>query len=277
MSNLAAAPLLDGPHYVGMISGYYQVSPGYATKRERGTRDWLLAATLSGGGRFGYADSERIARAGDLVLLKPGTPHDYSCIADGKWEFFWTHFQPRADWYELLAWPEFAPGMMHLTLTEPVMRQKIVTQFAEAHRLATGRQRRREAFSMTSLEMLLLLCDTQNPLTQQAPLDPRIQASLDCIFSRLREKLSLDDLAEVAGLSPSRFAHVFREQIGAPPLQFLDLRRLDRARNLLDRSPVSIGAVAEEIGFEPLYFSRWFKRHTGMGPRAYRRSMERSV
>ncbi|MEO7718583.1 MAG: helix-turn-helix domain-containing protein [Capsulimonas sp.] len=277
MSNLAAPAPLDLPYYVGMVSGYYHMSPGYAAKREGGTRDWLLTATLSGAGRFGYGNGTRIARVGDLVLLKPGAPHDYGCIADEKWEFFWAHFQPRPDWYELLSWPEFAPGMMHLTLTEPVMRQKIVGQFAEAHRLATGRLRRREAFAMTSLEMLLLLCDTQNPLTQQAPLDPRIQGSLDCIFSRLREKWTLDDLAEVAGLSPSRFAHLFREQVGSPPLQFLDLRRLDRARSLLDRSPVSIGAVAEEIGFDPLYFSRWFKRHMGIGPRAYRRRMERSA
>ncbi|WP_165864129.1 helix-turn-helix domain-containing protein [Capsulimonas corticalis] len=273
MSNLTAHAQLGIPEYVGMISGHYDVSGGYGTRRDHGARDWLLVATIDGRGRFGFAGGERIAQAGELILLKPGAPHDYSCVAAGRWEFLWTHFQPRAFWYDLLSWPEFAPGMMSLSLTEPVMRQKIAAQFWEAHRLESGRLRRREAFAMTALEMLLLLCDTQNPLTQQPALDPRIQAALDCIFSRLSDKLSLGDLAGVAGLSPSRFAHLFREQMGAPPLEFLDLRRLDRAKRLLDRSSVSVGAVAEEIGFDPLYFSRWFKRHTGLGPRAYRRRL----
>lgn len=274
MSNLAASFESEIAPYVGMFSGHYDVSHGYSARRTHGGPDWLLIATISGAGRFRYRGGELTTSAGDLVLLRPGAPHDYACVENERWNLLWTHFEPRPAWYELLSWPEFAPGMMLLNLGEPVMRQKVLSQFAEAHRLATGRLARREAFAMAALEMTLLLCDTQNPLTQKAALDPRIQAALEIVFSRLSEKLTLNDLAEEAGLSPSRFAHLFREQVGSPPLQFLDMRRLDRAKQLLDRSGVSIGAVAEEIGFEALYFSRWFKRHTGMGPRAYRRRSE---
>ena len=109
-----------------MLSGRYHVSPGYFARRDHGARDWLLIATISGAGRFRYEGGELIARAGDLVLLRPGAPHDYSCVADDRWELLWTHFEPRPAWYELLSWPEFAPGMMLLSLREPIMRQKIL-------------------------------------------------------------------------------------------------------------------------------------------------------
>ena len=56
-----------------------------------------------------------------------------------------------------------------------------------------------------------------------------------------------------------------------PPMVFLEIERLDRARRLLELTPSSINDIALKTGFEnPFYFSRRFKFRTGFSPRDYR-------
>ena len=64
-----------------------------------------------------------------------------------------------------------------------------------------------------------------------------VSAVLDYVRAHLSEPLTVADLAEQVSLSPSAFAHLFREITGRSPYQFVKEMRLDRARELLDRRP----------------------------------------
>ena len=270
------APLTETPHpdVVELVAGHLRETRGYRTWRERGTTDWLLILTLGGRGRFGHgATGETVAEAGDAVLLRPGTRHDYGVEpAAGAWEILWTHFQPRPAWREWLRWPEVAPGLMRLALTEPIVRQKITARFREAHKLATGSLRRRDLFAMNALEEVLLWCDTQNGQAQPSRLDARVQAVVDYACGHLSDRVTSETLAAQGGLSESRLAALFRAQVGQTPQQFLEQQRLARARQLLARTSQSVGAIAAEVGFEnPFYFTLRFKKHTGLCPRDWRK------
>jgi AraC family transcriptional regulator of arabinose operon len=165
---------------------------------------------------------------------------------------------------------------MRLTLEDAALRRKIAARFFEAHRLATGAQRRREALAMNALEEILLWCDQQNPQAASARLDGRVQKAMDYLCLHLAAEITLDAVAEASGLSVSRLAHLFRRQAGMTPLQFLELQRLNRARQLLELTPHTVQAIAAEVGFNsPFYFTLRFKRQTGLSPRAYRRRMMR--
>jgi transcriptional regulator GlxA family with amidase domain len=60
-----------------------------------------------------------------------------------------------------------------------------------------------------------------------------MSAVLDYVRARLSEPLTVADMAEQVSLSPSAFAHLFRDVTGKAPYQFLKEMRLDRARELL--------------------------------------------
>ncbi len=261
------------PQAAPLITGHFRETAGYASWRTRGTDDWLLIETLAGRGRFGQKGREDLyAAAGDIVLLQPGTRHDYGVApgADG-WEILWAHFHPRAHWHEWLHWPEASPGVMHLTLDELIVRQKITTRLRDAHKLATGGLRQRELFAMNALEEVLLWCHTQNPRAAQGRLDPRVQGVMDYLCAHLADKISLEGLARQCGLSPSRLSHLFRAQVGRPPQQFLEEQRLQRAQQMLDWTALPIGAIAADVGFDnPFYFTLRFKKQTGLSPRAWR-------
>ena len=255
-----------------LVTGRFRETAGYETWRANGTDDWLLIATLGGGGRFGGDRTQITATPGDLVLLRPGTRHDYGVAPEaGVWDLLWTHFHPRPDWAPWLLWPEEAPGLARLTLTDD-LRDRVFHRFAQAHELATGALRRRETFAMNALEEVLLLCDLANPRARPARLDPRIEEALSFLCRRLAEPTGLDDLAAHVGLSVSRLSHLFRQEVGLTPQQYLEGQRLHRARQLLELTPRPIAAVAAEVGYEnPFYFTLRFKRETGLSPRDYRK------
>lgn len=268
----------DTPHpsVIQLVTGHFRESRGYATWREKGTDDWLLILTLSGRGRFGYRGGQVFAEPGDATLLRPGTLHDYGVEpARQQWELLWAHFHPRPHWHELLDWPEAASGLMQITLRDAETRQRIVARFFEANQQAHGALPRRERFAMNALEEVLLWCDTQNPRSEQAHLDTRVRLAMDYACQNLTEKLTLDALSEVSGLSVSRLAHLFRRQVGITPLQFVELQRLERATQLLELTPRTVQEISAEVGFDnPFYFSARFKRRTGLSPRDYRKRLQ---
>jgi AraC family transcriptional regulator of arabinose operon len=264
--------LTPAPAYVDLVSGYFRRGPRYSAFRPGGTDDWLLIATLDGAGRFGHAGDDLVTAAGDLVLLPPNVPHDYSAAAAvGRWDLLWVHFHPRPHWMDALAWPVLPGGVMHLHIPPGVWRQRITDRFFALHRRATSAERRREWLAMNALEELLLWCDRFNPRAEQSRLDPRILDAMNQVCRGLEQKHTLSSMADVAGLSASRFAHLFREQTGTTPQQFIELQRLGRARTLMEMTPLSIKEIARQVGFDnPFYFTLRFRKHFGLSPREAR-------
>lgn len=71
MSERAVTPHKD---VSTLVTGRFKEVTGYSSA-PHGTRDWLLILTLGGHGRFGTGQD--VANINDLILIKPGTPHDY--------------------------------------------------------------------------------------------------------------------------------------------------------------------------------------------------------
>lgn len=85
------------------------------------------------------------------------------------------------------------------------------------------------------------------------------------------DPLSLDDLAEIAGLSPFHFARVFRSVTGVPPVEYQTSLRFVRAKELLLTSPASVTDICFEVGYGSLgTFSRRFKQIVGITPAEFR-------
>ncbi|HEV7301531.1 MAG TPA: arabinose operon transcriptional regulator AraC [Tepidisphaeraceae bacterium] len=261
-----------------LYPGHLREGAGYYAYRPDGTADWLMIYTVAGRGRFGHAGGDAIAKHGDVTLLRPGTLHDYGVEeALQQWELLWVHFHPRAAWLEWLGWPEDAPGLMTLRLGSDAVSHRVRQRFVDMNALYVGPHRHARHLAMNALEEIVLTCDGVNPLTQQVKIDARIRDAMEHVARHLADRHTVEDLAEVGGLSVSRLAHLFREQTGRTPQQFVETQRINRATQLLELSGKSIKEIAHELGFEnPFYFTLRFKKHVGVSPKAYRqqRKME---
>ena len=97
----------------------------------------------------------------------------------------------------------------------------------------------------------------------------RLAAVLEYLDAHLAERVSVRQLAAVAGVETSWFTRLFVAAVGRSPYQYLLERRIVRAQYLL-RSGTAVGAVASACGFvDQAHLTRHFRRITGATPRAW--------
>jgi len=86
-----------------------------------------------------------------------------------------------------------------------------------------------------------------------------------------RERVTVAELAKLMQCTPNHLNTVFRRTMGRPVHRYLMDRRMAEAEDLLGSGALPVKCVAYESGFQdPLYFSRVFRRRTGVSPTAYR-------
>ncbi|WP_409347164.1 helix-turn-helix transcriptional regulator [Paenibacillus sp. MBLB4367] len=85
--------------------------------------------------------------------------------------------------------------------------------------------------------------------------------------------LSLDQCAEICGLSPHYLSKMFKKTMDVSFIEFLTSHRLERAKGLLRETELSITDISEKVGYQPKNFIRVFKKHTGLTPGQFRDSI----
>ena len=103
-------------------------------------------------------------------------------------------------------------------------------------------------------------------------MDHRVQRVIDLMTEKIEEEISVEELAQLVNLSPSRFHQIFREATGLPPATYLRQLRIRHARELLENSFLSIKEIRTKVGFPAQsHFVRHFKRAYGIPPTQHRR------
>lgn len=87
----------------------------------------------------------------------------------------------------------------------------------------------------------------------------------------VRGELSLAELAQSVNLSVWRLCHIFKSDVGMPPIRYLRLLRMERAKDLLESSFLSVKEIAYQVGLnDESHFVRDFKSTYGYSPALYR-------
>lgn len=113
-------------------------------------------------------------------------------------------------------------------------------------------------------------------IVNQPPAMPRgraLEPLLRWLDENAARDLTLDDIADRAGLSSRTLLRRFREQTGTTPLQWLHRARVRQAQHLLETTEHPVERIAAQVGFgSPTAFRDRFKRVAGVSPQAYRRA-----
>lgn len=104
------------------------------------------------------------------------------------------------------------------------------------------------------------------------PKSDRIQKAIDHANANLRNALTVEELADVAGLSPRQFSRAFTAETGQSPAKAVEHLRVEAARLLLEKGRLSLDVIADEVGFSDRErMRRAFLRTLGQPPQAVRR------
>lgn len=109
-------------------------------------------------------------------------------------------------------------------------------------------------------------------LLELQPKSDRIQQTLVHARANLRDALSVEDLAEIAHLSPRQFSRAFKSETGQSPAHAVESLRVEAARVMIDAGSLALGVIAKETGFgDPERMRRAFLRSLGHPPQRMRR------
>ncbi|WJR79884.1 AraC family transcriptional regulator [Bradyrhizobium sp. NP1] len=104
-------------------------------------------------------------------------------------------------------------------------------------------------------------------------LDYRIRRAIAHMRDHISKEVEMSDLAQIAGLSRSRFFELFRSCTGVSPRLYMDALCIDVAARTLASTTHPLTEIARRLGFSaPGHFSRFFQQHTSVSPSDYRKA-----
>lgn len=100
----------------------------------------------------------------------------------------------------------------------------------------------------------------------------RLKAAIDFIHDEYtKENISIPKLAALCKMSPSMFRLTFTNTMGLAPIKYINNLKISHAKELLSAEDCSVAEASELSGFhDESYFSRAFKKHTGVSPSEYK-------
>lgn len=256
----------DGLAYSMVIAGHFHERDTYSTVRPEGMSDWLITYTLGGEGYFEADGCKRHVKTGDVTLLKPGTPHRYGTPEGKDWHFVWAHFT--GGFMDASLLPHEGLTIRHIE--QQALRDRVYLAFrrilsdsreqgAYWHELCLGALR----------EVLMLLAKQET-----SEFDPRVEETLYLLAQRMQETVRVEDLARSVGLSPSRLAHLFKENTGESIVEAFNRMRIKQAALLLAHTNRNANEAAHDVGFHNYnHFTRQFRKYTGLTPSEFSQSV----
>ena len=101
--------------------------------------------------------------------------------------------------------------------------------------------------------------------------DPAVNYAINYIKENYTSKISLSDIAKELCITTSELIYKFKKHLGITPLEYIIDLKTNHAKNLLLQTTMSISQIAEECGYDNMYyFSNSFKKATGFPPSVYR-------
>lgn len=264
----------DRTHSLFVIScGTYHLftRPVLPTYRPRGRLDFQLLYIASGKAHFYFDGVETIVPAGHMVLYRPRQEQRYYYYGVDQTEVYWVHFTGN-NVTNILTHHGFNKGeAVVFTGIHPEYKQ-IFLQMIQELKLCKADY---ETALTCHLQLLFIFIDRfsrQNQSDRPCPFAKEMDIAVRYFQENYRQNIRIDQYAAAHGMSAGWFIRTFKEYTGLTPARYLLSLRMSHSQDLLENTDCSIAEIAEIVGYEnPLYFSRVFKKQTGISPSGYRK------
>ena len=255
--------------------GWYPKAHLHGIRRSHGLDESILIVCTKGKG-WVEIDRRRFAVAvGEVLFIPANKPHAYGADDDDPWSIHWAHCEGTAT----ASYASLLPAHEYVLSIPSADAKEIARMFRESYRLAsTGLTERTLLLVSHILRYVLGLLFFQTgrrPGGGSHAMAHDLTKSIEFMRANVARSLTLQELSRHAGLSPTRYSALFREQTGSSPVEHHIRLRMQAACHDLDTTALSIKEVAAKLGYDdPYYFSRLFQKILGCSPLAYRRSVK---
>lgn len=271
------------------LSGSMQTTAGWIEPK-RCIYDHELVLIREGRYKIEIEGKDYSCNQNEYIIIPPNRTHTSICLQAGRRDY--AHFdwspqtrvaaetpvmtfypaQPKLE--HMRPAPKFIPvDIQRGTITSPSIIFSLMNRLNLM--LSDEHPHERLAARGVLLELLIRLLDPQTMRAAgthyQESLAHRVRTELDKAMASRSPNFSVCKRLGNLGYSYEHLSRVFRKQYGLTPNEYVQSIRIERAKDLLRHTDLIIAAIADSVGYaDPVYFSRLFKRHTGISPGKFR-------
>lgn len=252
--------------------GTFQSVKGHYVKRREGVAESIVIVCLAGGGTCRFNGNEWHLKPGNLIVIPKGFAHSYEANIDNPWTIFWFHVRGNMFVHYL--------DELQISEHEPMINIPNIAGLMDA--FEDVYQHTESGFTHTSLLCLSTslahffgVCKLyqRSIKASQQGAEERIEKTVDVMKKSLHRLLTLEQLAEISGWSPTHYSALFKAKMNVPPLEFFTRLKMQSACDKLKLTNEPIQTIAASLGYnDAFYFSRLFKRHNELSPKMYRKA-----
>ena len=244
--------------------------PSRYTTRPGGRPDYQLIYVASGTAWFTFGEKEEAVTEGHMILMRPGVPQKYVYYAVDRPETYWVHFTGNRA-AEYLEKAGFAQKDILYTGHFSEYGEIFLRMIRELQLM------RPECDDLLALLLRQLFVLVRRHVTEGFGKKYGIQKEMEQAIHYFNEnydrEIGIEAYAREHHMSTCWFIRSFRDYAHLSPLQYITSVRMLRAKELLETTDYTINEIGAMVGYDnPLYFSRIFKKQTGVSPSQYRRT-----
>jgi AraC-like DNA-binding protein len=239
---------------------------------------YLIHYVISGKGVFSSQGEEYDLGAGDSFVIEPEQLISYVSDETDPWHYCWIAFTGTK-----------AAALVSSTGVNPLQpiihtkrNRHIPVLFRHIQQALRSKKANAQLKSIGYLHLLLgEYCETLSASTlagvvTEAESDRIVQQAIHYLSTQYAEPITIELMAESLGYNRAYLSRMFKRHTKVTPVTFLLKLRVDKARLLLrERLELTIEQIASSVGFyDPLYFSKQFRRWYGVSPSEYRNQIK---
>ena len=194
----------------------------------------------------------------------------FATVSKEPWCFHWIQFDSSVmEGYRKLLIEEFDTWKVSEQLRFTRYLERVHDLSSEANVML-----RYALFSDLVSGLLLILSNSSCSAESQRDIDSdAVRAACSYIEENLKSDISIDQLASLVHLSKFYFIRLFKRLMGVSPYQYVQITRINRAKELLMTTDFRINEIADAVGFSSaMRFTKFFSDMTGMSPSVFRKN-----
>lgn len=268
--------------------GYDEVAPeesyptrghgdGYFFDADKGRvlDEYQMLYLIEGEGIFSSDHVKNVhIKAGDIFLLFPGEWHTYHPIEGSVWKSYWIGYKGR-NMDDRLRYKFLSPE-------KPIYHVGFSSDIISLYNSAIKTAKEEAAYYQQVLAGIvnnllghMYSLERNIELNRKRGYSDMINKAQMLIRDGVETKITVQEIATELGSSYSNFRKLFKEYTGTSPALYQQTLKLQRAKELLSSTEMSIKEIAYRLNFDsPDYFSSKFKMKVGCKPSEYREEMK---
>lgn len=248
------------------IAGFQRIGQKYYNEVE-GQHTYMLNFTTKGEGIYISEAGEKTIHKGDLIITHNYFHHILKPVPQKEWEFYFVHIFENA----LIGACYQAIARHHGSVISNAPEDKIVPLIKEIAECIKTKSHDSDFLCSQKIYELFLAATQASEANSSKPYNPALDQAIGFIQSHHNEEISPRDVVAQSNYSKNHLERIFKEHTGMNIRTYMTYLRLERAKNLLLTTSLSLKEIAAHTGFKE-YRSLYnlFIKTYGASPGEYR-------